>query len=400
MKPKKISILLTLLIALMATQLVLAQDSIPPGFSRMPEWRVGIEATPSWVIPTGSFLKGDNPEGKNIRSGLSGAVRAGFSFNPNTREGVLYPGLYQGVGVGPSTFFSSRLLGSPVSVYAFQGCPFMHFSDRLWLGYEWQFGAAFGWKHFNRQTPDNTALISTSVTAHMQVGLKLHYSISDQWKMMFGVAATHYSNGNTSWPNRGLNSLGATVGLEYLINPCLETPAIPGKGIYEEADRGKWLYDIVAYGAVRKRVVHFGNPSEPQLCPGKFGILGLQFTPLRRLNRWVAVGPSLDLKWDESGDLSSYWVEGTSGDIIKFVRPPFGKQLSIGVAVNAELTMPIFSLSGGLGYDFISPKGDKAFFQSLTMKTFITKYIYINTGYRLGNFKDPQNLMLGIGFRL
>ncbi|MDE5814468.1 MAG: hypothetical protein K2H72_09285 [Muribaculaceae bacterium] len=98
MKPKKISILLTLLIALMATQLVLAQDSIPPGFSRMPEWRVGIEATPSWVIPTGSFLKGDNPEGKNIRSGLSGAVRAGFSFNPNTREGVLYPGLYQGVG--------------------------------------------------------------------------------------------------------------------------------------------------------------------------------------------------------------------------------------------------------------------------------------------------------------
>ena len=39
----------------------------------------------------------------------------------------------------------------------------------------------------------------------------------------------------------------------------------------------------------------------------------------------------------------------------------FGKQLSVGVSAHAELTMP---------------------------------------SYRLGNFKDPRNLMLGVGFRL
>ena len=220
---------------------VLASDSIPSGFSRITEWRVGIEASPAWVPGTSGFLKGDNPEEKRINNGFSGGLRADFSFNPSTREGILYRGLYQGIGVGASTFFSSRLFGTPVSVYAYQGAPIARFSDRVWLGYEWQFGAAFGWKHFNQQTPDNNAVISTSVTAHMGVGLKLHYTLSERWKMTFGVAARHYSNGNTSWPNKGLNSLGATVGIEYILNPCRETPAICDAGIFEEADRGRWI---------------------------------------------------------------------------------------------------------------------------------------------------------------
>jgi hypothetical protein len=48
----------------------------------------------------------------------------------------------------------------------------------------------------------------------------------------------------------------------------------------------------------------------------------------------------------------------------------------------------------------VCPYGDKRFYQSLTLKTFITRQLYLNTGYRLGNFKNPQNLMLGIGIRL
>ncbi|MDE6547474.1 MAG: acyloxyacyl hydrolase [Muribaculaceae bacterium] len=378
----------------------LASDSIPSGFSRIPEWRVGVEASPAWVPGTSGFLKGNNPDDKRIGSGLSGGVRADFSFNPSTREGILYRGVYQGLGVGVSTYFSPRLLGTPISVYAYQGAPIARFSDRVWLGYEWQFGAAFAWKHFDAQTPDNNAVISTPVTAHMGLGLKLHYNLSERWAMTVGVAARHYSNGNTSWPNKGLNSLGVTLGIEYILNPCRETPAIRDAGIFEDADRGKWLFDVMAYGAWRKRVVSIGDPAEPQLCPGKFGILGLQLSPLRRLNRWVSFGPSLDLQWDESAGLSPYWVEGTLDDMVKFVRPPFGKQLSVGVSVRAELTMPIFSVNGGIGFNVVNPKGDRAFYQLLNLKTFITKNIYINTGYSLGKFQDPRNLMLGVGFRL
>lgn len=376
-----------------------ATDFLPGGFSRPVEWRIGVDITPAWVPPTNDFFKGQNPEDKRINTNLSGDIRADFSFNPSTLEGILYPGLYQGIGVGMDTYFSNSLLGSPVSAYVYQGAPLFHFNNRLCFGYEWQFGAAFGWKHYDEQTADNNAVVSTPVTAHMGIGLKLHYSISERWQASFGISANHYSNGNTSWPNAGVNSIGATIGIAYIINSIDKT-----YGNYDytdiEIERYRWFYDITAFGSWRKRVVIIGTPPEHQLCPGKFGVLGMQFSPMCKLNRWLAVGPALDFQWDESAGIEPYWVEGTSGDDIKFERPPFNKQVSIGLSAHAELTMPIFSINIGLGYDMVNSKGNEPFFQSLTLKTFITKNIYLNTGYRLGKFKDPQNLMIGIGIRL
>ena len=93
-------------------------------------------------------------------------------------------------------------------------------------------------------------------------------------------------------------------------------------------------------------------------------------------------------------------MEGTWGEGVRFRRPPFGKQLSAGLSAHAELTMPIFAINAGLGYDFVCPDGDRRFYQSLALKTFVTRNLYLNVGYRLGRFRDPQNLMLGLGVRL
>lgn len=373
-------------------------DTIPTGFQRPLDWRVGMEIIPSYVPGTSVWLKGDNPLSRHITMNLSGAVRASFSFDPKTVQGLLFPGLYQGIGLGTSSFNDSGLLGNPVSVYAFQGAPFVRFGSKFWLGYEWKFGVAFGWNH-DEDVDVVNGVISTAMTAHMGIGVKVHYEVSDRVDLTLGLDATHFSNGHTSWPNGGVNTLGVSVGVAYALNLPGPREKVP-EDLLHEADRGRWVYDFVAYGAWRKRVVVVGDPAEARLCPGKFGVLGLQFSPLRKLNRYVAVGPALDIQWDESGGLAPYWVEGSDGETIRFERPPFGKQLGIGISAHAELTMPIFSVNVGLGHSFLNPKGDKSFYQSLTLKTFITKQLYLNIGYRLGSFKDPQNLMLGVGFRL
>lgn len=372
-------------------------DSIPSGYNRRLSWHIGAEATPAYVPGTNGFLRGNNIESRKIQSALSGDVRTGFSFVPDTREGMLYRDSYQGIGIGANSFFANSLLGTPLSAYVYQGAPIVHFSERLWLGYEWRFGAAFGWKHYDEETGDGNTAVSTPVTAMLGAGVKLNYALSDRWQLSLGVNGTHYSNGNTSWPNAGVNAIGVMIGVTYIISPDVRNESVPS-GLIEDANHGCWLYDIMAYGAWRKRGVYVGY--EPQLCPGRFGVLGFQFSPLRKLNRYVAVGPALDMQWDESAGLEPYWVEGTTGSDIKFVRPPFGKQLSAGVSAHAELTMPIFSVNAGIGYDFISPVGEKRFYQSLTLKTFIVRNLYLNVGYRLGDFKDPQNLMLGVGVRL
>lgn len=374
-------------------------DTIPSGFKLKPEWNLGMDLTPGAVIHTNDFLKGNNPYDSKVNSTLGVDLRAGFSYNKSTREGILYKGLYQGIGVGANIFISPKPLGTPVSVYVYQGAPLKHFNQKFWLGYEWQFGAAFGWRHNKDQDAHNNALVSTAVTAHMGLGLNFNYQLNKRCQMSFGLDVQHYSNGNTSWPNGGVNTIGAKLGIAYILNPQ-EEKIIDSGNLEYEADRKRWVYDITVFGAYRKRVVKLKNTEDPQICPGKFGILGIEFSPLRKLNRWVAVGPALEMQWDESGGLAPYWVDGSYGDDIKFRRPPFGKQLSVGLSAHAELTAPIFSVNAGLGYDFINPKGDKAFFQSLTLKTFVTKNIYLNVGYRLGNFKHQQNLMLGFGVRL
>ena len=378
-----------------------ANDTIPSGFAKMPEFRIGAEISGGGVIGTNEFLRGDNTRLKAIKSTLGGAVRADFTFNPESREGMLYRGLYQGLGIAPSTYFADELLGNPVSLYVYQGAPIVHFNRNLWLGYEWQFGAAFGWKHcdINSYDYNYNRSVSTSVTAHIGLGLKLHYSITDRWQLSLGVGSIHYSNGNTSWPNAGVNTIGANIGVAYLLNPQKETDA-DNRALEKEADKHRWYYDIMAYGAWRKRAVVVGETEQAQLCPGKFGVLGLQFAPSYKLNRFVSIGPALDMQWDESAGLAPYWVDGSWDDNIKFQRPPFGKQISIGASAHAELTMPIFSVNAGIGVNIINPKGDKRFYQSLTLKTFVTKNVYLNVGYRLGDFKDPQNLMLGVGVRL
>lgn len=372
-------------------------DSLMNPFSKPMQWKVGVEFSPAFVPGTNDFLKYDNPLGKRIDCSFATDFRGDFSFNKDSAESMLFPGLYQGLGVGVNTFFSNSLLGTPVSAYVYQGAQIVRFTSNVWLGYEWQFGAAMGWKHYNEETADRNVSVGTDVTAHIGLGIKLHYQLTKRLVLTLGVMAKHYSNGNTSWPNAGINSIGASLGVAYIINAQDNARSAP-ETLRENADRPRWLWDIIGYGAWRKRVVTVAET--PQLCPGRFGVVGMQFAPMRKLNRWVAVGASLDVQYDESGGISPYWVEGTTEDYIKFYRPPFGKQLSVGLSAHGELTMPIFAVNVGLGYDFLNPKGNKRFYQSLTLKTFITRNIFLNVGYRLGNFKDPQNLMLGVGVRL
>lgn len=385
--------------ALLAGALPVKPQQAVSGPGRTPQWQVEAGGGGAYVPATNTFLKGGNPLRRQIGSDFTGMLRAGFSFNPATREGMLFRGLYQGVGIESCSFpGANSLLGAPLSAYVFQGAPIVRFSRNLWLGYEWQFGAAFGWKHYDKETAPTNASVSTSVTARMYLGLRLDYTLSERWRIAFGAGATHFSNGNTSLPNGGVNTLGVSLSLAYVLNPQPDCEASDVE-LEAEADKGEWFYDITAFGAWRRRIVEVDGNGQ-QLCPGRFGVAGIQVAPMRKLCRMVAVGGAVDMQWDESGGLAPYWVEGTTGDGIMFYRPPFQKQIHVGVSAHVELTMPIFSVNAGVGYDFITPAGDKRFYQSLTLKTFVTRWLYLSTGYRLGNFKDPQNLLLGAGIRL
>lgn len=360
--------------------------------------KIGFDFRPGYVTPTNSFFEGDNARQKRIRQSFSAHLKYAFQFGKDTYLGQMYPHAYQGIGIAYNTFFSSSELGNPVLLYAFQGSRIMQFSPRLSLDYEWNFGASFGWKKYDEQRDPQNMVIGSKINAYINVGFLLNWQLHPRWNLVAGVDFTHYSNGNTHYPNAGVNPIGGRVGVVYTLN---EDKAAFAPGAFRAeglAAKPYISYDLMVYGATRTR--GFTEDGTPYLVPGSFGIVGLNFSPMYSFNKYFKAGVSMDAQYDESANIKEYKVDGTYSEDVKFHRPPFRKQFAVGLSVRGELVMPIFSVNVGIGRNLIySGEDTKGFYQVLALKTFVTRHLFLHVGYQLSKFKDPNNLMLGVGYR-
>lgn len=364
-----------------------------------PVHRIGVDFRPSYVFPTHSFFEGNNAKGTPVSTQLSAHLRYSFQFAPDSRYRQLYPYAYQGIGVAYNTFPQTSEMGSPVAVYVFQGSRIARLSSRLSLDYEWNFGASFGWKKFNPETNPYNDVVGSAINAYISAGFLLNWQLAPRWKLVAGVDFTHYSNGNTHYPNSGVNTVGGRIGVARSL----------GQATGEERVKERWdalplrrrfCLDIVAYGSTRKRGIMW-DEENGDLLPGNFGVVGFNVNPMFIVNKYFRAGISVDGQYDESANLREYRVEGTGGEEIKFYHPPFREQVAVGVSLRAELNMPIFSVNVGVGRNLCYTGEDtEGWYQVLALKTFVTRHLFLHVGYQLSNFKDPNNLMLGIGCRL
>lgn len=362
---------------------------------------IGIDIRPSYVFPTHEFFKGSNHTGKSINSTFAGHLKYGFKFSPDSKLGKLYPYAVQGIGIGYNTFFNSEEIGNPLAVYVFQTSRIATLSRRLSFDYEWNFGASFGWKKFDEVTNPNNRVVGSKVNAYINLGFLLNWQIAANTNLRAGIGVTHYSNGNTSYPNSGVNTIGASIGITRSFGGGRngkETLGEQSKPIFDRYIS----YDLIVYGATRKKGV-FPEDHSPLLAPGSFAIIGLNFNPLYNISRYFRAGLSLDMQYDESANIVQYIANDeipSTSEELKFYQPSFREQFSAGLSVRAEIVMPIFSINLGIGKNFICKGSDtNSFYQTFVLKTNITKHIFLHTGYQLYKFKDPNNLMLGIGYR-
>lgn len=358
--------------------------------------RIGLDIRPGYVVPTNSFLEGDNLQQKIIEQSLSLHLKYAFQFSKDSNLGRMYPHAYQGIGVSYNTFYCPAELGNPVTVYAFQGAPIVRLSSRLSFDYEWNFGASFGWKKYDEQYNPQNEVIGSKINAYINLGFLLNWQFHPQWKLAAGVDFTHFSNGNTHYPNGGLNIIGGRVGIVRTFGDTDNaSEGIVPKRLFIKPHVS---YDLVLYGATRKR--GFVKDNVPSLVPGSFGIAGLNFAPMYNFNNYFRAGLSMDAQYDESANIKDYKLEGSYSDDLKFHRPPFREQFAVGLSLRAELVMPIFSINAGFGRNLIGSGEDaKGFYQILALKTYVTRHLFLHVGYQLREFKDPNNLMLGVGYR-
>ncbi len=360
--------------------------------------RIEVEAIPGLILHTNAFLKGYNSEVRTMNHSFLAKVKYAFAPPENSEQALIYKGVYQGVGLAIHNF--NPQLGNPVSAYLFQGATIKTLAKRLSLNYEWDFGITYGWKAHDWQDNPENRVIGSKTTAYIDVDIYLRWMLSKNWDLNIGAAITHYSNGNTSIPNAGLNVLAAKASVAYYINRRQmhpRTAALPPVEKY-------WFLDLTLYGAWKKKGVD--TESGAYALPGTYGVLGFTLNPLYRVNHWLNVGASLDGSYDGSANMEINSQElaranwnGTDDDIF---MPPWYKRLTLGLSARTEFVMPYFTINFGIGHNFVnaSTKDFQGFYEMLALKINIIRQAYLHIGYSLYDFYYPNNLMLGIGLHL
>ncbi|NDV82520.1 acyloxyacyl hydrolase [Bacteroides sp. 51] len=360
--------------------------------------RISVDIRPSYIFPTNDFLKGHNQSGEHLNNSSSGHLRYSFQFKPNTSVDQIYNSPYQGIGLARYSFKNREEIGSPVALYVFQGARIARLHPKLSLNYEWNFGLSFGWEPYGEDNGFNV-IIGSKTNAYLHTNLYLNWMLNNQVDLTAGVGLSHFSNGNTNFPNAGLNTLDFRIGLVYNINREEKTLTRPLYCHPIPEFKRHISYDLVLFGSWRRKGI-ITEDSQVAL-DDKFTVLGFNFNPMYNMGYKFRVGASLDGVYDESANIRHNNEEYYSGASDKeYIKPSLSAQLALGVSGRVEYVMPYFTVGVGVGVNALHRGGDfKAIYQILALKAEITRNSFLHIGYSLNDFHNPNYLMLGIGYR-
>lgn len=365
----------------------------------------GWKSVRNMLFPTNPFLQGENERWQPIQTSFAAHLKYSFQFRPNTCADRIYGGAYQGFGLSATTFGDKKQLGDPISFYVFQGARIARFNPCLSLNYEWNFGLSAGWKPYDNDYNSYNGAVGSRMNAYINAGIYLNWAFSRYFDLIIGGDFTHFSNGNTKFPNAGVNTTGAKIGLVYNFNRTEEEltksllrPAIPRFPRHIS-------YDLVLFGSWRRKGVYIGDGRQIA-SPGSYPVAGFNFAPMYNLGYKFRVGASLDGVYDGSANVYTYmedYIVDSNGNGTppprQFLKPGIQHQLSLGVSGRAEYVMPYFTIGVGIGANVLGRGDLRGLYQILALKIGITRSTFLHIGYNLQNFQTPNYLMLGLGFR-
>lgn len=371
-----------------------------PARLRRFQHQVGAEFRPEYICPTNPFLAGENKAGRSVDRSFAAHLRYSFRYRPGSRPDRIYGGAYQGIGVSYFNFGNRQELGDPVAFYLFQGARIARINPRLSFNYEWNFGLSFGWQPYHPYANSANIMMGSKMNAYLNADFYLSWALSRRFDLTAGLSMTHFSNGNTKFPNAGLNSVGMKIGLLYNFGTGENPLAKPRRPLFTPAFPRHFSYDLVLFGSWRRKGVEVGE--KRFATPDVYGVAGVNFAAMYNFGYKFRAGISLDAVYDGSANVytEDYIIGGGYDPGFTFYTPALDKQLALGLSARAEFVMPYFTVGIGLGVNALHKGGDlKAFYQMLTLKIAMTRSSFVHIGYCLKDFQTPNFLMLGAGFR-
>ena len=383
---------------------LISQNTKDSAFNSRPYiYQLGVEVRPGNIFRINPFLKGENMMGKPIKRLYSTHLKYSFQFQPNSYVNKIYRNVYQGIGVTHYNFCNSAEIGNPIALYLFQGATIAQLARRVSFNYEWNFGVSEGWKPYDKEQNSFNGMMGSSFNAYMNANFYLKQQLSSKVDLIYGATLTHFSNGNTKFPNAGLNAVDVKLGVVYNFNRDTEniSKAIVTRALPILKFPKHISTDIVLFGSWRRK--GFVLDEKPLASPHTYRVVGFNINPMYNMNYNLRFGLSLDGVYDSSANVytEDYIIEiGQPDPGHTFYKPAIKKQLALGVSARGEYVMPYFTVGLGIGRNIVHGGGDlKGLYQILALKIEVTRSSFIHIGYNLQDFREPNSLMLGIGYR-
>ena len=310
---------------------------------------------------------------------------------------------YDGIAIYVPQIEASGTFGHPFSIYLLHGGSLWELNQRMHLMYEWNAGYSTGWKHYHPIDHPANITIGSAENAHVGFNLFFQWQAARHFEIKVGGGLTHFSNGATHLPNKGMNMWAPMVEVAYRWDdPSYTFSRHTSAGlqdIYSElrspADHEKHIQHQVAL-AVSKRQVYMdtlGSGLNNEYYDHSFRVLQLSYCPLYMPVRKFGYGPSLDVVYDESSNArvveqSSYY-DSKSYSALRLA--PARERFQVGLSMRGEMRTYRFSFFGHLGYDLVHPVEETSrFYQIFGFKFQVTPHLFLASGIRAVRFSKAQ----------
>jgi hypothetical protein len=379
------------------SQSVAQSSSDPEDDAPRFEHRLGSNFDLGFVMPTNAYLRGDYLGGEPVRNYGSLSVEFGWQTSGEKLWHKLYGNPGWGVGIYHAEFGRPEDLGMPWALFGYYEGPFKRWK-RASIHYHYRMGLSLGWKPFD--PVDNPFQISLGSSRAVYANLRIffRYHISNSFDLEAGVAFSHFSNGSTVKPNKGINMIAPAVGVHYTFDgkEDTESPVI----IPEYEDNWEWY---AAFNFGQKQVVFDTTNALKEIDRRYIGvnynIFGISSAIYRQFSHKSKFGAGIDFLYDESINANI----DTENDYVVQSSSNFADRVAIGIYPAYELAVNklSFLVQGGI---YVvrkkRPHQIPAFYQRLGMKYHVLRNVFIGINIKAYNMKVADFIEWNAGYRL
>lgn len=360
---------------------------------RFPFLRLNYQA--GGVLPTNSFLKGDNASGQPINSYHAAAIELGFQTNGTKSWHHAWNMPSIGIGFYTADFFNDEELGKPAAIYAFFNNTLKQW-DRFGIHFEGGAGLTFNWKPYDPEINPANVAIGSYNTVYLDFGLKAQWLLGKNFQLDLAYTFTHFSNGATKLPNMGINMTGPKVSLAYHFKG--NQPVFYEPTFEEFVKKNEFVADL----KVSTKQVKF-DTSITQLSTQYLGInynvYGLSIGYLRYPTEKWKYGAGLETAYDASATAQLDVVDGEYNPVE--TAPKY--HWNVSAYISGQMVLGKTSIFADLGYYILReeiPGQTPAFFQRFGVRIDVFKGIQIGGALRAYNFGIADYIEWSIGYKL